>query len=389
MKREEAISDRTLQRFFRLYQIEPLGYLLNKLPLSFVWLIFVILYFGILSILHGMVGTPRPIGIGDIFRHPSNYFYYPNLIAISYDLLGNPVLLLLLVFFQKYIPVQLEKLEKNGFVRARPESSRGFDFLNLLCRRRTQKSAIIAFPLIFTLIAVLANIIMFWPQDGPSRYAIFLAGLSTYGKTVVLVQIVYVFIILKSQQLGFELHLKHPDGCGGLAPFGKLALAFYIYIFIYAVMQAIGTTAGGGAFEKTLGSSFRPVALTILWIIFPFLFALIFDQFIYRPHRELKQLKNVYLFNMSKVCTKLHQQLTHNLIEVVERPQGLNANPSASQSSEGLKLIEGISELYNHVEALHTWPIPRRTFAVVGVLANPLIPVLIPIVADIAVRLLR
>ena len=78
-----------MQTYLKTYRKEPLGWVLvDLLHLSppAVGVIFAFLYFGILLILHNIAGHPLPDEFGDVFRHPSGRYYYPNLIAVAYDL---------------------------------------------------------------------------------------------------------------------------------------------------------------------------------------------------------------------------------------------------------------------------------------------------------------
>jgi hypothetical protein len=99
---QKAESSCTLQQFLQVYRIEPMWHVLSgrlRLPLPVLWFIFAFLNFGVRMIMHGAVGTPRPTNFADVFRLPINFYYYPNLIAISSDLISIPLMVALLGYY--------------------------------------------------------------------------------------------------------------------------------------------------------------------------------------------------------------------------------------------------------------------------------------------------
>ena len=378
-----------LQQFLRVYQIEPIGQLSSgwlRLPLPVVWFLFAVLYFGVLFILHRLVGTPRPTNFGDIFRHPSTFFYYPNLIAIAYDFMGNPLLLVLLVFFRSHIPTQFVRLEQSGFISEKSATSRVNKLLHFLgTNSQAQTLMAVILPLLIALLGLIVDVMVYLPQGAPSQYAVFLSLLGRYARVAALVQFVYVFIIIANYKLDFKFHFNHPDECSGLAPFGKLATSGYAYLFVHAMIEAIGTTAGGTAFERALRSITGSFTLVYLWILFPIAAIFIFSQLIRRPHCVLRKLQEQYLWNASTAWTSHHQQLTSSIARAVEQSKTPLAARANYHFADDLELLEVWAKLNKYVEDMHTWPIPKRTFRIIAVLGNPLIPVLLPIVVD-AVR---
>jgi hypothetical protein len=121
------ITHYNLDQFLKVYEREPLGHLLCdklRLPLSFVYCIFVFVYFGVLLSLHTILKTPYPATIRDVFQYPSTTFYYPNILGIAYDLIGNPIQFVLLVFLRKYICSQFLVLSQDDIVKLKPASSK-------------------------------------------------------------------------------------------------------------------------------------------------------------------------------------------------------------------------------------------------------------------------
>jgi hypothetical protein len=121
-KRAKSNSN-TLNQQLQIYEQELVGRFFstylgwNK---SVVASVFVLLYFGVLLMLHRIVGHPQPPDFGSIFKYPpaSNY-YYPNLIGIALDLLYHPLLFVFLLVFRNYIPLQFRKLEHAEQITAR------------------------------------------------------------------------------------------------------------------------------------------------------------------------------------------------------------------------------------------------------------------------------
>jgi hypothetical protein len=112
------------------------------------------------------------------------------------------------------------------------------------------------------------------PGDIPGYYAAtFLSFIGYYCRLAIIIQLAYVFIILHHYIFNFRIYLSHPDKCSGLAPFGRLAISIYLYLFISAIMQAIGTLTGGTWIEIAL-KDINNMALSIheliyVWIVFP------------------------------------------------------------------------------------------------------------------------
>jgi hypothetical protein len=347
------------------------------------------LYFGVLLVLHSIAGTPRPTDIGDLFPHPSTFFYYPNFIAITYDLVGNPLLLALLIFFRSYLFNQFVQLEQSGLIGEKPTTSRINRLLYLLgTNSRVQTLVAVVLPLLVAALGLVVDVIVYSPQGAPSQYSVFLSLLGRYARMAALIQFIYVFVILGNYKFDFRLHFNHPDKCSGLAPFGKLAIAGYIYLFVHAMMQAIGTAAGGTAFERALRSITGSFALVYLWILFPIAAIFIFSQLIHRPHRVLRKLQEQYLGNASTDWTNYHQQLTSRIAGAVEHSKMPSDDRDDRRFGNDIELLEVWAKLNKYVEDMHTWPIPKRRLGAIAVLGNPLIPILLPIVVDVVRDLL-
>jgi hypothetical protein len=376
-----------MDQYLRIYQLELIDrFLVDRLhlPLFLMWLLFVFLYFGVLLILHSAIGTPGPANLKDVFRNPSGSFYYPNLIAATYDFIGNPLYLTLLLFLRRHVPHQFRQLQENGFIVAKSPTSPMTKFFHFLgSNDRAQKLAMIVYPIAATIIGTLGAAFAFLPQTTPGRYALWLTALSIYGRAAVLVQLIYIFVILGNYQFDFRLHLDHPDGCSGLAPFGELSIAAYSYLFITAMILAFGTLAGGTPAEIILRSTSISGAFVYLWLLFPLAVMIIFVQLIYRPHRALRELQRQHLLIGSAAWTDYHQQLLSNVLGAAKKSTAPLADRGRYHFSDDLELLEVWAKLNKYVQDMHTWPIPRRAFRIIAILVNPLIPILLPLVGEL------
>jgi hypothetical protein len=381
----------TLRQSLRIYQIEPIGYVLInwlRLPLPIIGGLFVFLFFGILFVLHSVAGTPQPPTFADIFRLPAT-FYYPNLIAVTYDFVGYPFLLTLLIFIRQYIPRQFIHLEREGLIKERPTTSRIAELLRFLSGdRRVQTITVIVAPVSVAFLGLLVDIRVSAPMGRPAMYAMFLSMLGRYGILVAFIQLSYILIILSNYAFDFRLHLNHPDQCSGLRPFGNLAMSSYSYLFALAMMLAVGTFASATYFDRAVRSMAGSAALAYLWILFPLALIVIFEQLIYKQHRVLRQLQDQYLQRSSTSWTEYHQQVTSAILGFVESSEAPLLDKADFSFSDDLEILEVWAKLDRYVTDMHTWPVPRHTLRTIVVLANPFIPILLPVVADAVRKLL-
>jgi hypothetical protein len=392
LARVDTDQSQGLHQLLRIYRIEPLGRLLTKrarLSPAMSGLLFVFLYFGIRLFLNQLVGTPGPATLGDVFRRSPGTGYYPDLKGINYDLIGNPLLLAMLVFFDTYLPDLLGQLEKNGLVEPNPAPPR---IARSLARRVEKRPALIwaavVVPLIVAVAGLGADIWTDSPQNAPEAYSIFLAFLGRYGQTAVFIQIGGLFVILNHYKITPRVHLHHPDQCSGLAPFGRLAIAVYVYLFTLAMTQAIGAMAGGTAFGKIVKNVTEPETLVYLWILFPVVLVFTFDQLLYRPHRALDERRREYLLNASQAWTDYHQRLSVNISHAANQSQEPMTGTNDYHFDDDMELLETWAKLNQAVEQMPTWPIPKRTLRPAAVIANPLIPLLLPFVINAVSNLL-
>ncbi|MBN2305168.1 MAG: hypothetical protein JXQ72_11855 [Anaerolineae bacterium] len=375
------------QCFLQIYHNEPLGYILVRrlrLPLAVIGFGFIFLYFGILLILHHLAGHASPATLEDVLRiPPASHYYYPNLNAIVYDIIGNPLLLLLLIFFGQYVPKQIRRLEQSNLIQPGSSPSRP---IRWLINHEAGKRWLVGICLVVTLgvavITTVIGVVMSPPANTPDYYVVFLSFLGHYGQITIFVQLIILLIILNDYKLTPRLHLRHPDGCSGLAPFGQVGLVVYLYLFILALQAAIGTIAGGTPLQRLTEQTINASAWIFLSIFFSTGFFLVFHEFLYKPRRALKTLQQQYLLKAGDEWTRYHQRLSASIIDSVEESASLLSGRSEFQFDDDLKLLEIWDKLNRDVEHINTWPISRRTIRSLAFFANPLFPVLLPFIAE-------
>jgi hypothetical protein len=356
------------------------------LPLPVIGGIFSFLYFGFLLALHNTAGHPRPTNLNEVFSLPTGSYYYPNLIGIAYDLIGYPVIFVLLVIMMDYIPRQFVQLEGDELIHRTPSHSRSRRFVEkVLCKPHYQIVAMTVFPLLFSSIFAVIDILVYRPTDIPWQYSIFLSWLGRYADLAILVQIAYILLIINSYTLKVRLNLSHPDHCSGLAPFGNLAIIIYAVFFICAMIEAIGIAAGGSSWQKAITGVSGQFALIYLWILFPLAVLYIFDRLVYRPHRTMHDLQKNYLEISSQAWSNYHQNIKSEIMTAVKTSQIPLASKSHHQYTDDIELLETWAKLDKYVADMHTWPISNYTLRLLAIFVNPFVPILIPAVVDIIV----
>ena len=370
-----------MKEYLRVYDVEPVGRLLVdrlRLPVPLIWLLFAFLFFGVLLIIHSCIGTAYPPAFVDLFRHPPDAgYYYPNLEAFAFDLVGNPSYYLMLVLFRTWIPAQLVYLEAQGLVRERQIKAEAVRRLHSMSRdRRVQVIVAGLFPLAVSVALLPVDLLVESPVTAPDCYCVFLSFVARYAGVAVLVQLGYVFLILNRYDYAFRLHLNHPDKCGGLLPFGRLALAAYAYLFVFAMMQAAGTTS----LERFLGRGEGIGGLAYIWIVFPLALIFVFGFLMYRPHRAMRRLQMNYLVRATAAWTDYHQRISTSIDAEVTRSAVLLSEDTGTQIRDDVALLEMWAKLTKDVQDMHTWPISKSAIRLMLVFVNPLWPMLLPLV---------
>lgn len=366
-----------LAPYLRLYRLEPLGWLLerSRLPLPVVGALFVAIYFGVLLVMHAQIGDPAPATIAELFGHPTTRFYYPNLIGITYDLIGNPLYFVLLVIMRSYVPPQFVRLQQAGMLVERRTDSPVVAWLGRLVRARWMQIALTTvLPLLVGLLLYQNYVRVFPPATLPDQYAVFLSLLGNYVKLVLLVQTAYLFLILSRHRIHVNLQPNHPDQCAGLSPFGNLALISYAFLFLLAAVQAVGTSAGGTALERALTSAGGATALIYLWLLFPLAVIFVFERLLYQPHRTLVAALQAQLEASGQAWVARHRAL-------LDQAQSAAQDAPLPNLKAGLEQLEAWASLEQVLREMPTWPISRGTLRLLGTLVNPLLPMLLPAIS--------
>jgi hypothetical protein len=385
MEQTETTPSQLMKEYLRVYEVEPVGRLLVdrlRLPVPLIWMILAFLFFGVLLIIHGRAGTAYPPAFTDLFRHPpDDGYYYPNLNALAFDLIGNPLWYLMLVFFRTWIPAQLVYLEAQGLVRERPIKAEAARRLHAMARdRRVQVVVVGLFPFAAAAVLMPIDLLMESPASAPEWYEVFLSFVARYAGVAVLIQLGYVFLILGRYDYAFRLHLNHPDKCSGLLRFGRLALAAYAYLFVFAMMQAAGTTSLERFLGRGNGSGDGIGALAYLWIVFPLALMFVFGFLVYRPHRAMRRLQMNYLVPATAAWTDYHQRISNSIDAEVTASTVLSSEETGSQIRDDVTLLEMWAKLTKDVQDMHTWPVSKSTIRLMVVFVNPLWPMLLPLV---------
>jgi hypothetical protein len=385
---ENKITDE-LKQYLGVYKRERIGWLLADrlhLPLPIIGGIFSFLYFGVLLALHNTAGHPLPTNLSEVFSLPKVSYYYPNLIGMMYDLIGNPLYFVLLVSMRDYIPRQFVQLERDGLIHKTCSHSHSRGFVEKILRNsRFQVVTITIIPLLFTSIFAVIDILVYRPTDIPWQYSIFLSWLGRYAGLAIFIQIAYILLIINSYTLNVKLNLSHPDHCSGLAPFGNLAIMIYAAFFIWAMIEAIGIAAGGSAWEKAITDISGQFALIYLWILFPLAVLYIFDRLVYRPHHAMHELQKNYLETSSQAWSNYHQNVKSEIMTAAKMSQKAIVRKSHHQYADNMELLKTWAKLDKYVADIHTWPISSHTLRLLAIFVNPFVPILIPAAVDIII----
>jgi hypothetical protein len=113
---------------------------------------------------------------------------------------------------------------------------------------------------------------------------------------------------------------------------------------------------------------------------------LVFDFFIYQPHRNLEEIKKEKLLNDSIYLTDYHGKLYHSIIKERRAQIGAIKIKSKTFFLDEFELFEISEKLIKIVEDIHTWPIPKRTFQKIVIFINPLLPMLLPIIGSFIIQ---
>jgi hypothetical protein len=321
--------------------------------------------------LHSISGTQLPAKLGDVFQYPSQRFYYPNILGVAYDIIGNPIQFALLVFFSNYVPAQFMMLEKEHVLQLKPVPANIYLWL---CQNRFAQIVMgIIVPLSIAIWGVVVDMESFGSTGGlPGIYGVFLSFLGRYVRTAIIIQLLYVFLILNLFYITPKFSLNHPDGCSGFSPFGNLGFAIYIFLFIFALTEAVVTAI---ALANNNSASFT--AFVYLWILFPVITAFVFDGLIYKPHAVLRTARDNLLLESSRDWNGFYQKVISGLGKF-----STENKEQAKQLDENIKILEHWRKLDLYTNDMHVWPISKQRLQFISTLGSPFIPILLPAIVE-------
>jgi len=380
-----------LEQYLGLYRRDWIGWLLSErmhLSLPVIGGLVSFLYFGVLLALHEIGGDPAPNNLIELFSLPEDFYYYPNLIGVAYDLIANPMVIVLLVFMRDYIPRQFVQLQRDGSLHVKPMHSHTYRYIEKTLRNPyLQIFVVTALPILISSFITVIDIDVYQPSNASSQYSLLLSWLGRYASLSILAQIVCTVLIVNSHAIGARLNPANPDQCSGLAPFGNLALVMYSAFFVWAMMEAVNLAAGGSALDKAITVVSGQYALIYLWILFPFIAFYIFAQLIYRPHRSLRGLQMEYLETSGQTWATYREKIKSELVTIANSSQIPLASELHKQYTGDIELLEAWAKLDRYVTDLHTWPIPSHTLRLLAIFVNPLVPILLPVVVELVVSI--
>lgn len=376
--------DTPLKQYLRAYEVEPLGKLLVDrlhLPAPVIGAIFAILYFGVLSILHGIAGTRSPSSFRELFQHPSTVFYYPNLLGITFDLAGNPLAFAFLGFIRHFVPSQFGVLaQDNVLVKHDLRSSTARRLHKIASGKGFQLAAVVLLPAFLGVWYGIQFGVYRQPAHLADQYAVLLGMLAVYAVWTVIVQLAYIFVILHAYSLNLQLKPICGDLGSMLRPLGNMAVAIYAFLFLWAMLRSVILSVEGGPFAANPRNISALLSFLYLWLVFPASILVVFEQLVYRPHRLLANIRRQYLQESSAAWMTWHRQIHGELLDLART--GKQAWQSGNFDDK-IKLLEDWAKLDSYIAEMNTWPLPRSAFRAIAFFVNPLVPLFIPLFAGL------
>jgi hypothetical protein len=189
-----------------------------------------------------------------------------------------------------------------------------------------------------------------------------------------------------------DLNVAHPDRCGGLSPFGNLAIATYLFLFFNGLLASFGTYGGVGPYAE--GSAFVQFTLKDLGVfgqissvffvlLYPLTIIIVVDQLLYKPHSALENYRQEYLKSLSMKWTKIYENILQNLDLVAERSHSPRKTQLKDIEDTQIENFDQWLRLEKYILDMHTWPIPKSVFGFIALFLNPFVPLLIPLIQEI------
>lgn len=368
-----------LDSLLGIYLVEPVGrILIDKagIPISIIW--FGALFFNYLYLAVQHDRSRNPLEILPEFLASLN----PFLVVV--EIISKPLMITLMLYYRRKIPEQLRKLAENDQLQPLSKNGWTFRLYQLTSRFSFQVLLSVILPSIFALLSIAINA----PAGIPRIYWVIMF-ISAYSLIGAFFQIVYIFLILNTYSLNVRLQVDHPDKCSGLLPFGMLAIYAYIYFFTWALTRAVIAIAGADRLDRAVGN-ITGFNILYIWLFFPLAFFIIFDRLVHRPHHALQSVKEQYLLTTNLHWMRFHQKLIGNLKAIAIEPLKDDVQrDNSTHLTDDIDILDDWKKLNFYVSQVHTWPIPKDVFRFIAIFANPLIPLLLPLLFEMISRLIR
>ena len=166
---------------------------------------------------------------------------------------------------------------------------------------------------------------------------------------------------------GLYVNPLHPDRAGGLGKLGKIALRLNLlsFFFIFYIIFVYFTF---GMYFGLLISSFVIIMITIFLFFLP----------LFQSHKAMKNEKNLLLINLSKKYEKINKELKALLFSNSVDTEYFTGKYETTYDEH-----QKISDIYQHIEKLPTWPYDYKTLIrFFGTLIAPITPIIIEIILN-------
>jgi hypothetical protein len=374
---------------------QPLWRLANKLKLSpqSIFFVYAAISFGGLTLLHAIIDkNPLPSSRELIFQlPPPGTYYYPNLFGLVFDLLAGPFTFFLSIWAPVHISEQIQLLISEGFLKPKGNLSKTGRLITNSQISLWASQIIALLVVLGILISGITTIIHDYLPG--SAYAItlstILSATQDYARVIIVFDFVYLTIFLNQHRITPKLRFFHPDGCGGLRPFGEFAKIAYYFLFAQAMMLAIMVASSDSfAFLRRIGPQISTILQYLFVLVFfPLITVWLFYYFLYLPHYKMEQLKEEHLNRISKTITKRAEgiiDIKNNHANLKQSQDTVLEEGEQTSNSPDKDLIE----TYNRIRDIPSWPITASFLKRSLVLTNPFLPTFITFLRSILDKLL-
>lgn len=362
--------------YLQFYTEQPLGKLSKKFSISppSAFFLFSMLAFGLLVSFQFLLDkTPLPNSWQDLFKlPPPGVFYYPNLWGLCFDLLGVPFIFFLAIWTQEYLPNQIQILLSEKTLTYKPSNS-----LKSISPRKLFLASQIVSILIGAIICAFSLITAF--QSFSGSFSLVLASLIgavwSYSGAVFIFDYVFLFWLLNKYDITPQLRIFHPDGCGGLKPFGEFAKIAYYFLFTH-IMLLIVLAASNDSFanlRRINQNASIIIQLLLAVVFFPLASGWLAYIFLVVPHQKMEQVKQKYLDEISKKITKISENIAN-------KKKGIDYSIEAR---------DDLIRVYEQISDIPSWSINKDYFKSTFLVVNPLFPAIVTLGNEIFGAILK